>query len=147
MNAKLLLFSNLLVTFFLIGLIWLVQMVQYPGFAKVGAEAFQKYHQLHVEHITWVVAVPMALELLLAFVMLIIRPNQLDLILGVLLFGLVVLTWGITFFVARPFHDQLATQGFDADIIKKLINVNWVRTFAWTLRGSILAFIVYRVWN
>ncbi|WP_053337304.1 hypothetical protein [Microscilla marina] len=147
MNAKLLLFSNLLITFFLMGLIWLVQMVQYPGFAKVGAEAFHTYHQLHVEHIAWVVAVPMVLELLLALGMLFIRPSQLDLILSVLLFLLVGATWVITFFVAMPYHDQLANQGFDAEIIKKLININWVRTAAWTLRGGILAFIVYRVWH
>lgn len=147
MSAKFLLFSNLLITFFLMGLIWVVQMVQYPGFAKVGAEAFHTYHQLHVSHIAWVVAVPMVLELLLALGMLFIRPNQLDLILSIILFALVVLTWAMTFFVAMPYHNQLANQGFNADIIQKLININWVRTFAWTLRGGILSFIVYRVWN
>lgn len=147
MNAKLLLLSNLLITFFLVGLIWVVQIVQYPGFVKVGAETFPTFHRLHVEHITWVVAVPMLLELLLALSILIIRPNQLDFVLNIILFTLVGIIWAVTFFAALPLHNQLSEQGFNAEIIQRLINVNWVRTLAWTLRGMILTYVVYDVWS
>ncbi|OJJ15891.1 hypothetical protein BKI52_36845 [marine bacterium AO1-C] len=147
MNAKLLLFSNLLITFYLIGLVWLIQVVQYPGFDKVGAKNFPEYHQLHVGNIFWVVALPMVIELLLSAGLLIMRPSQVDMILNIFLFGLVLVVWGVTFFIAIPLHNQLADSGLNTDITQKLTNINWVRTIAWTLRGMVLAYIVYDAWE
>ena len=34
-------------TMFMVGLIWLVQIVHYPLFAHVGADTFLAYHQRH----------------------------------------------------------------------------------------------------
>ena len=147
MNAKLLLFSNLLITFYLVGLIWLIQVVQYPGFDKVGTKNFPAYHQLHVGSMFWVVGFPMLIELLLSIGLLITRPPQIDMILNVFLLGLVLVVWGVTFFIAIPMHNQLANEGLNTDITRKLVNINWVRTVAWTLRGIILAYIVYDAWE
>ncbi|HAS43967.1 MAG TPA: hypothetical protein DCS93_26050 [Microscillaceae bacterium] len=147
MNAKLLIFSNLLVTFYLIGLVWLIQVVQYPGFDKVGTKNFHAYHEFHVSSIFWVVAMPMVIELILSLGLLITRPPQVDMILNVFLFVLVLVVWGVTFFVAIPLHNQLADGGLNADITRKLTNINWIRTIAWTLRGVVLAYIIYDAWE
>lgn len=147
MNAKLLLFANLLVTFYLIGLVWLIQVVQYPGFAKVGTKNFLEYHQAHVSSIFWVVAIPMVIELILSLGLLIARPPQVDMILNVFLFAMVLLVWGVTFFTAIPLHNQLETNGLNLEIIRKLTNINWIRTIAWTLRGAVLAYIIYDAWE
>lgn len=147
MNAKLLLFANLLVTFYLIGLVWLIQVVQYPGFAKVGAKNFLEYHQSHVSSIFWVVAIPMVIELILSLGLLIARPPQVDMILNVFLFAMVLLVWGVTFFIAIPLHNQLDANGLNLEVVRKLTNINWIRTIAWTLRGMVLAYIIYDAWE
>lgn len=42
--ARLLLLTQLASTLPLVGLIWLIQVVSYPLFAKVGAAEFPAYH-------------------------------------------------------------------------------------------------------
>ena len=49
-------------TWFMTGLIWFVQIVHYPLFAKVGALAFKEYEHDHQRKTTWVVAPVMLIE-------------------------------------------------------------------------------------
>ena len=53
--ANLVLCLNLISTWYMVGLIWLVQCVHYPLFAKVSAENYVQYQQLHERYITPVV--------------------------------------------------------------------------------------------
>jgi len=62
-RAALLLQLQLGTTLPLVGLIWFVQIVAYPLFARVGADAFPAYHEAHARLITFVVAPLMVLEL------------------------------------------------------------------------------------
>ena len=61
-----LLLTHAAVTWFLMGLIWIVQVVHYPLMAEVGAESYSAYQQGHMQRITWVVAPTMVLEALTA---------------------------------------------------------------------------------
>ncbi len=50
-------------TLTMFGVIWFVQVVHYPLFARVGADGFAHYASLHATRTTWVVAPPMLVEL------------------------------------------------------------------------------------
>ena len=124
------------VTWYLVGVIWLVQLVQYPMFEFLDRATFVKSHAFHTSAIGFVVGPPMLVELVLAGAIL-WRSRSAAAICG---FLLVVVLWGLTFFVMVPLHERLAKEGFSPGVHRALVLWNWPRTFAWTARGLIAAF-------
>ena len=49
-------------TLYLVGVIWIVQILHYPLLAGVGVEGYPAYHNLHTSRITPVVAPAMIAE-------------------------------------------------------------------------------------
>jgi hypothetical protein len=137
MTAKLLLIANVCVTLYLTGLIWTIQMVHYPLFAKVGADNWQTYHALHTSSITVIVALPMLVELTVSLLLLAIRPAPVPDWLAYAGFGLTLLTWLATMGLSVPIHNQLATT-LDAALVDRLVLTNWARTLAWTARSGLM---------
>ena len=72
---RLLLLSHFAATLFMIGVIWFVQVVHYPLFAKTGSADFRSYEQLHTSLTTWVVAPPMLVEGITALLLFWFRPT------------------------------------------------------------------------
>lgn len=141
------LFANLIITSLLTGLIWYIQVVHYPIFTKINPEAFMAFHNFHTQHTGYVVAAPMLIELILSFILL-SEFRQVAIVplwTHGLLCGLTVLIWMVTFGIAVPLHNQLSYGGFDLDVIHKLVNVNWVRTVAWSIRCIILTYFSWRI--
>ena len=60
---KIVLFTQVFATVFMVGLIWFVQIVHYPLYANVGREQFPEYEALHNRLTTWVVGPAMLLEM------------------------------------------------------------------------------------
>lgn len=136
--------ATLAVTAFMTGLIWFVQIVHYPIFRKVPPEQFMAFHQAHLSTTGKVVMLPMVFELLCSGLMLTLRFNHpLQTGLNYAAAALTVLIWAVTALVSVPLHNQLATSGFDAATIQKLVATNWLRTWAWTARLGIMAYLVY----
>ena len=127
----------------LVGLIWVVQIVAYPLFARVGAAAFPAYHEAHARLITFVVAPLMVLELAGALVGATTVDPAMPRGAAWLGAALVVTVWLVTFFGSVPQHAALA-RGFDIRAHGVLVATNWLRTAAWTLRGGILVWAVAR---
>ena len=119
------------VTWALVGLIWVVQLVIYPAFALVGSERFQRYHEAHTRSITWVVAPLMLAELGTAGWLLHLGLREPAFLWGLVPLGL---NWLSTMLVQVPLHERLA-QGFNAAAQQRLVMTNWWRTAAWTSRG------------
>ena len=65
---------NAAATFWMVGLIWFVQVVHYPLFSKVGAEGFAAYEASHASRTTWVVAPPMLIEVVTSVLLIWFRP-------------------------------------------------------------------------
>lgn len=122
--------NQLACTFFLTGLIWIVQLVHYPAFKFIDKENFKQFQQFHTQNITWIVAPAMVLELLFS-VLLFLKLEDFFSILNVLS---VLLIWVATFFVSVPIHNKLQN-GYDLKLIKKLVQTNWLRTVLWTMRS------------
>ena len=123
-------------TWALVGLIWTVQLVHYPLFAQVGAEAFRSYHARHTRQITWIVAPLMATELFTA-ALLVVRGAREPWLLAS--FASLAFNWLATWRVQIPLHDRLAA-GFDVEAHQRLVASNWWRTAAWSIRGACLLY-------
>lgn len=133
MNAetlKWLLAAHAFVTLFMTGLIWFVQVVHYPLFARVGNTDFTAYEAQHTRRTGRLVGAPMLLELGLAAT-LAWSPGGTAAWCGL---GLLAIIWLSTAVSQVPMHRRLE-RGFDQAAHQRLVRGNWVRTIAWTLRG------------
>lgn len=125
-------------TLALVGLVWFVQLVHYPLFARVPGDAFAVHEREHSRRTTWVVAPLMGVEAVCAAVLLVVAPGALT-ALGALL---VAAIWSSTFLVQVPCH-RILERGWDEAAHRRLVRTNWLRTGAWSARGAIaLALLV-----
>jgi uncharacterized membrane protein len=123
------LLPQLILAAWMCGVIWLVQLVVYPQFARVGEAEFAAYHRAHTSGIAGVVIPAMLLELGLAVAA---WWQQRDAFTAVML-GLVVAIWAVTAACQVPLHQRLA-KGRDAAAIRSLVRTNALRTGLWTAR-------------
>lgn len=137
------LLAQIFATFFMTGLIWLVQIVHYPLMADVGSDFFVNYETKHTQSITLIV-LPMMLVELGTAIYLFWEPGDLSkLWLGVSL-GALLLIWLSTFLLQVPLHGRLGAQ-FDSAVHQQLVSTNWIRTILWTLRSGILLGLLFRI--
>jgi hypothetical protein len=142
MNAGMwVLLANAACTFYLIGLIWIVQRVHYPAFAEISPERFVNFEAAHRRGITSVVAPVMLTELFTALGLLVVRPATMPASTAIFGAGLVAVVWWSTFTLQVPLHARLSA-GFDPDAVRGLIRTNWIRTLAWSARGGIVAWVL-----
>jgi len=135
---------DLAATLYLWGVIWTVQLVHYPLFARVGAENWHDYHTAHTRLMTLVVLPAMVTELGTAGLLALTRPAWLSPGLLWAGFAFAVLTWAVTLFVSVPLHDTLG-RGFDEAAISRLVSTNWLRTAFWTGHAAVLLVQVWRL--
>ena len=132
-----LLLAHVAATWFMVGLIWFVQIVHYPLFGRVGAEGFPAYAESHSRLTSWVVGPPMLLEASTAVLLLFFRPGSVPASLAWIGAALLAAVWLSTAFLQVPRHTTLGL-GFDAEAHRLLVLSNWTRTIAWSLRGLIV---------
>ena len=136
--CKILLLLNALSTFYMVGLIWMVQVVHYPLFALVGPQHYVEFQRRHQNLTTFVVGPPMLIEAFTSVFMLWYPPNGVNLAWvwsGIVLLAVI---WFSTAVIQVPCHHQLTT-GFEPATHQRLVRSNWIRTVAWTARGGLLS--------
>jgi hypothetical protein len=143
MNPSLILLINLISTWYMVGLIWFVQLVHYPLMAEVHQENFSRYEKLHTQWTTWAVGPPMLIEAFTAVMLLYWTPAKVDLKLALVAMFLVLAIWLLTAICSVPMHARLE-QGFDSGAHRWLVNSNWFRTFLWTARGGLVALMAWK---
>ncbi len=127
--------AHFAVTCALVGLIWTIQIVQYPLFDRVGRDVFPVWHAAYTAAITRVVAPLMLVELAGALWLLGVVDHREPLFLASL--APLALVWIATAFVQVPLHGRLA-RGLDPACHRRLVRSNWLRTLAWTARAGLL---------
>jgi hypothetical protein len=133
---------NFVSCLFMTGLIWCIQVVHYPLFANVGKENFPEYHSLHSMKITYIVLPAMCAELFTGFLLL--GENEfMNSNFSLILFGMILAIWASTFFLQVPIHGEISG-GDKNELIQRLVNTNWIRTFFWTLRSLALSYILMK---
>ena len=121
----------------MIGVICLVQGLNYPLFQYVGKESFNIFHANHMKKTTLVIGIPMILELMSLVAIFVLYPTLRSHPLLLISAILIILAWAVTFLISVPLHDKLSL-GADEIVLNKLVNTNWIRTIAWIVRGIIL---------
>ncbi len=129
---------NLIVTWFLVGLIWIIQVVHYPTFLLFEKSDFLKFHHFHTKSITWIVGPMMAAELILGGWLTWQNAFEMNYLIP---FLLLIGIWASTLLVQIPLHTKLADDQNESNI-RKLISTNWIRTILWTLKGIWLGSIL-----
>lgn len=135
---KFLLLVHAAATWYMVGLIWFVQVVHYPLFAAVGEKEFPDYEVEHARLTTFVVLPPMVLELLSSLWLWRLAPSP-GTGAGALL---VVFLWLSTLLVQSPIHGRL-TLCFDPELWGRLVSSNRWRTLAWSLRGCLALLLLF----
>jgi hypothetical protein len=144
MNPALIFVLNLASTWYMVGLIWMVQIVHYNLFDRVGASGFAAYEADHNRLITPIVALPMLIELATAAMLVFVSPPGFPrwaAVTGIVIVGLI---WLSTAALQVPFHGKLAS-GFDPSAYRGLVLTNWIRTVLWTVRGGLLGYFAWRL--
>jgi hypothetical protein len=118
------------------GVGWAVQLVVYPAFRLVGADAWVRYHAAHTRAITRVVALPWLAQGVSTGALLLAPPRG-GLLAAGLLAALAVITVAATVVSAVPAHGRLAAAREPADVTL-LLRANLVRTLAWSV-ATVLA--------
>jgi hypothetical protein len=115
--------------FWVLGQIWLVQIVIYPLFARVGAADYVAYHRYYSRRIPLPVILPGFASFLLPIPLALYGPavaswmNPANIAAGIV--GLLV-----TVLLEIPRHARLEKNGKDEVTIAELIRYNWPRTLS-----------------
>lgn len=128
---KVFLLSELVLTAMLTGLIWTIQLINYPQLQMVGAQDYSAFHQFHIRAITPLVAPLMIAELILCSLNL--YQKNLPIQLGIASLILVLIVWATTFFLSVPLHEKMVLAK-NLESIHKLVSTNWMRTIAWSVK-------------
>lgn len=110
-------------------LIWMVQLIVYPGFTFYSEADLLKWHAAYTPKITAIVLPLMVTQLGIAIWMI---SGKADLTRSVYL-ALVIAMWVLTFTTAVPLHGKI-TQGIEVmKSAESLVRINWWRTIGWTV--------------
>lgn len=126
-----LLVVSALVVLYVSGQIWLIQLVVYPLFAKVGAAEYIGYHTFYSSRIPLPVIIPGFASFLLPIVLVFVRPLAVPLWLALANAACAVIGLLVTVLLEIPRHGRLE-RGRDARIIQELVRFNWPRTLSIT---------------
>ena len=110
-------------------LIWIVQLIIYPGFVFYTSTDLVKWHAAYTARIAVIVAPLMLLQVILVAIQL-FENMQFYTVLSA---GLVGLVWLLTFVYFVPQHQKIADNRFSQKVLTQMVTVNWIRTALWTL--------------
>lgn len=125
---------NVAVSWGLLLIIWMVQVIIYPGLFRVSPKEFVSYHSWYALRITAIVLPLMISEVILTVGWLILEPVT---IYSAFAATFVFFIWLSTFTLQVPIHKQLQS-GKDIMLIRRLVNSNWIRTFAWSMKAVVV---------
>jgi hypothetical protein len=121
--------ARTLVDFGLVILIWLVQLIIYPGFRYYSPAELAIWHPKYSNLITLIVGPLMLAQVGLVGWETYTRPSWITLLSA----GLVGLMWGATAFISVPLHNTIAAGNPSPTTLTRLVDTNWIRTIGWTV--------------
>ena len=138
MGIESILLFQIVINVYLLGVIIMTQFITYPTFLIIDKNSFNKYHRKYVNIISSIVAPAMILEIS-SLILLVYLSKDFLLVKSLIL---LLCIWLTTFIIMVPSHNILSRKN-DSKEIKKLININWVRTFLWSVKLIVMLFIYY----
>lgn len=120
---------QLIIDFGLVVLIWMVQLVVYPGFAYYNEKNLQAWHEKYTLRITVIVLPLMLAQLWLHVISIWESFDWLKLVLLVM----ILIVWLNTFLIAVPLHRKISNNLDSRLSSLALVKINWYRTVLWSL--------------
>ena len=121
--------TRLLLDFGLCILIWMVQLIVYPSFAFYNNTQLLTWHKTYTKAIALIVIPLMLGQLGIVIYQVFLAQNIYTLVSIVF----VVFLWGITLLKFAPMHQQISEGNTQIQLLKTLVQTNWIRTIIWTL--------------
>ena len=145
-RSTIILISNLVLSAFLTGLIWVIQVVHYPLFLRIEPDEFRAYEQSHQKRISMIVAPVMIVDIILSLLLVFTNYMENAQAYIIVAFALNLAVFASTLFIFSPIHQKLGNQ-YDNALIKKLISLNLMRTAMWTARTILLMVLTIEIFN
>jgi hypothetical protein len=119
------------------GVIWFVQVVHYPLFARADGPASADYAHENQSRTGRVVIPFMLIEGLSAAAIAWRPPPGVPRTLAIAGAVIVAVLWLSTALVQMPLHARLAGDGHSPAVVTSLVRSNWLRTALWSARAAI----------
>ena len=126
---------HLIATSMMVSIIWIIQILHYPTFLFVDKKHYTEFQKFHMKNISYLV-IPIMLVELLTGLSILLKIKMINFYFFAS-FGLLILIWLITALFFSKFHSELSNK-YNRDTILKLIRLNRIRTFFWTVRLGFL---------
>jgi hypothetical protein len=136
-----LLVAHLAAVWFCVGLVWVVQVLVYPGFRGIDRARWREQHDRHTRLMGWTVSGPWAVQGVTCAVLLFWRPDGVPFWLAALAGVCGAATVAVTVAVSVPCHRRLSA-GYDDAVLDRLVRTNRYRTLAWSAGGIVAVAMV-----
>ena len=123
----------------LLVLIWMIQLIVYPSFLFYTAKELIAWHKMYTKAIALIVIPLMLGQLGITIYQVFLVQNTYTLTSIVL----VVFLWGITLLKFAPMHQQISEGNTHVQLLKKLVQINWIRALIWTILCAMSATSVF----
>ncbi|GAA0871137.1 hypothetical protein GCM10009117_02820 [Gangjinia marincola] len=133
---------SLLLDFGLVVLIWIVQLIIYPGFTFYAKENLARWHKVYTPRITYIVLPLMVGQAAMAVYFLSQSLDSFTLSYT----GLIILVWLNTFLQAVPLHTKIQHSTHGLPFANKLVTINWSRTILWNVLFILHLIQVHRLY-
>jgi hypothetical protein len=125
-------------TLYMTGMIWSMQVLEYPLFALVGPKEFPAYHRRHNRGLPVFVILPSVAALVSPVVLIFTRPARLPQWSAIVVAAIDLVVVAVTVAREAPLHGELDREGYSEPVIRQLVQGNWIRTILWTANGLFL---------
>ena len=120
---------RILSDFGLVVLIWMVQLIIYPSFARYKNKDLLPWHRTYTKRLSAIV-IPLMFTQIFAVAYQLYKSQEMYTCASAVL---VVLVWILTFTQFVPLHNNISKDYKVAYSVQKLIQRNWMRTALWTV--------------
>lgn len=125
------------------GLIWFVQGVHYPLFARTDAGHSPDYADENQRRTAPVVLPPMLVEAATASLIALTPPPEIGRPVALVGLAMVAALWLSTLLVQMPLHARLKHDGHTPGTVAALVRTNWVRTVLWSARALLAIWMLH----
>lgn len=117
-----------LLDFGMLVILWLVQLVIYPGFLTCDLTKLVEWHRSYTNRVAWIIIPLMFAQLPLVAWLTWRAPTETNLA----ALGCLFMAWLLTFGVSVPLHRRIDKGDTSSETLQRLIKTNWPRTMLWT---------------
>jgi hypothetical protein len=110
-------------------LIWITQLVVYPGFKYYKRDNLIAWHNKYAHRVSFMTLPLMLGQLTITGIQLWTLTSSY----AVISFAIIVLLWAATFLHFVPIHNKISKGNYTIETLSGLEKRNWVRTILWTI--------------